>query len=178
MCTKWFNLLNKYYITKYFLYKILIVVLLCIIYCFYVYFNLDILSSHISTDILNMRPEGGGNNPGSGFNSPGNNPNGSPNPGGGPGWRPYHYLPGIREHGERYPVDNPSPALVLETYNPADHIPAQSDKQLGVLIDYRFVHQVRSMGYINWNILNIFPSDSMVDKIAKERLLAHIYDHR
>jgi hypothetical protein len=34
------------------------------------------------------------------------------------------------------------------------------------------------MGYSNWRISNVFPSDSIVDRIAKERLLAHIYDHR
>lgn len=132
----------------------------------------------MDTNIFNMSPSGSGggsssggpNNPGGGNNSGGGN-----NPG---GWSPFHYVPGVREDGTFYPVDSPSPSLVLQTYNPAGDVPVKNDKELGVLIDFRYHHGVRAMGYSNWRISNVFPSDSMVDRIAKERLLAHIYDHR
>jgi hypothetical protein len=142
---------------------------------------LSILLADINTEIINMSPVDGGNSPGSGgagLNAPGSNEGGSPNPGGGPGWQPYHYSPNTREDGNIYPVNNPSPTLVLNTYNPASDVPVNNDKELGVLIDYRFNHTVRALGYTNWNVSKIFTSEGMVDKIAKERLLAHIYDHR
>lgn len=182
--TQRFLLLIKFYSTKFLLHKVFIFVLSCIICYFCVYLSyihisgLDILSEHISRDITNMNPVDGDNNPGNVTNASGSNQSGGPNPGGGPRWRPYHYLPNVREDGNSYPVDNPSPALVLETYDPANNIPVQNDRQLGVLIDYRYHNQVRPLGYSRWNVATTFPSDSMVDKIAKERLLAHIYDHR
>jgi hypothetical protein len=110
---------------------------------------------------------GGGGDSGKGYNS-----------GGGPKWQPHEYHPSIREDGQKYPKSNSSPVSVLETYNPAGDIPPQNDKQLGVLIDYRFEHYVRPMGYAQWNVANIFPNDSMVDKIARARLLNHIYDNQ
>ena len=116
----------------------------------------------MDTNIFNMSPSGSGggsssggpNNPGGGNNSGGGN-----NPG---GWSPFHYVPGVREDGSFYSVDSPSPSLVLQNYNPAGDVPVKSDKELGVLIDFRYHHGVRAMGYRNWRISNVFPSDSMV----------------
>lgn len=139
-------------------------------------FSLDVLHAHLNIDITYMNSAGGGNNPVSG-NSFGSSPSGSPNPGGGPGWEPFQYQANVREDGERYP-DNASPSLVLETYNPTGDIPVQNDKQLGVLLDYRFAHEVRPMGYNNWKISKAFPSNSIIDRMARERLLAHIYTYR
>ena len=157
--------------------------LLCILCCFYVYSYIDtctlnIFFSDLNTDITNMNPAGENNDSGSGVNASGNNASGSPNPGGKPGWSPYHYFPSVREDGQSYPENNPSPSLVLETYDPTGNIPVQNDKQLGVLIDYRFNNGVRALSYSRWNISETFPSDSIVDKIAREKLFAHIYDHR
>jgi hypothetical protein len=149
--------------------------------------SLDVLSEHINTDSLNMNPFGGDNSPGSGGTTPRANQSGGTTPranqGGGPnpgppGWRPYAYLAHIREDGGSYPMNNTSPASVLQTYDPAGSLPVQSDRQLGVLIDYRFEHYVRAMGYSNWNVANIFPSNSMTDEIAKQRLFGHIFDHK
>jgi hypothetical protein len=47
-----------------------------------------------------------------------------------------------------------------------------------VLIDYRWTIELKRLGYNYWNIGNTFPSDSIIDKIAREKLLAHIFDHR
>lgn len=149
--------------------------------CFDIYFSylhicsLDKSSADINTDILNMNSGGGGNYPGS--SNSGGDQGGSPNPGGGPEWRPYHYAP-IKEDGQRYETPNASPVSILETYDPTGNIPPQNDRQLGVLIEYRFEHNVRSLGYNNWNVSNTLPSNSLVDNIAKQRLLAHIFEHR
>lgn len=122
-----------------------------------------------------MSSGGGGNYPGGG--NSGGAEGGSSNPGGGPQWRPYHY-PSIREDGQRYETPNPSPASVLETYDPTGHIPPQNDKQLGVLMDYRFAHNVRPLGYDCWKVSYTFPSNSLVDSTAKQRLFAHIFENR
>lgn len=124
-----------------------------------------------------MSSGGGGNYPGDG-NSGGDQGGGFSNFGGGPQWRPHHYDPSVREDGQKYETPNTSPVSVLETYDPTGHIPPQNDKQLGVLIDYRFEHNVRWLGYENWNVSNTLPNNSFVDKIAKQRLLAHIIEHR
>lgn len=132
-----------------------------------------------------MSPAGGDNDPtdggdqGKGLNPESGGDSGKgPNPGGRPKWRPYEYMANVREDGQKYPMPSSSPASVLETYDPTGHIPPQNDKQLGVLVDYIFNHRVRSMGYDQWNVWNIFPSDSLVDKTARARLLAHIYDNK
>lgn len=149
--------------------------------CFDIYFSslhicsLDKSSADINTDILKMNSGGGSNYPGGG--NSGGDQGGSPNPGGGPQWRPYHYQP-IKENGERYETPIASPALVLETYDPTGHIPPQNDRQLGILIEFRFEDYVRSLGYNNWNVARTLPSNSLVDKMARERLLAHIFEHK
>jgi hypothetical protein len=143
-------------------------------------YNLEILSGNLNTEILSMdsgaggSTSGGSTSGGGGFSS-GSNPGGSP--GGGPGWKPFHYLPMVREDGERY-SDDVNPAAVLNTYDPAGDTPVRNDKELGILIDYRFHHIVKPLGYHNWNISEIFPSDSVVDKMARARLLGHIYDNK
>ena len=144
--------------------------------------NSDILDGGLSTDILMMNSgdgSGGGNFPGGG--SPGGDQGGGPNHGGGPPgsqWRPHHYLANVREDGQSYQTHNTSPDSVLETFNPTGNIPPENDRQLGVLIDYRFEHDVRPLGWSNWTVSKIFPSNSMVDRIARARLLNHIIDHR
>jgi hypothetical protein len=82
--------------------------------------SLDTLLDNINND-TNMNPLGESN-------SPGNRPNqtGGSNSGGG---------------------YNPSPRLIIETYKPAGSIPVQNDKELGVLIAYRYNHGVRALGY-------------------------------
>ncbi len=142
--------------------------------------SIDTWSADINTDILNASNGNGGNYPegGNPWGDQGGNPN--PNPGGGPQkpqWRPFEYHPNIKEKGS-YPPDNHSPASVLETYDPTGKIPPQNDKQLGVLIDYRFGQIVRPRGFYYWNVSNVFPNDNLIDNTARERLLAHIYDHR
>jgi hypothetical protein len=109
------------------------------------------------------------------------NQGGGPNPGGGPHgpqWHPYHYSANVREDGQTYQTGNTSPASVLWTYDPTGQLPPQNDRQLGILIDYRFEHNVRSLGFERWTVSNTFPGDSLVDRTARERLLAHIFEHR
>lgn len=142
--------------------------------------NLDIWSADIDTDILNVKPGSGyeGNYPEGG--NPGGDQGGNTNPGGGPQkpqWQPFKYSPYVKEDGQPYPQDT-SPASVLETYNPTSNIPPQNDKELGVLIDYRFAHYVRRLGYSKWNVSKIFPSNGIIDSIAKQMLLAHIFEHK
>ena len=156
-----------------------------------------ILSADMFTEIINMdsgSPMGtgsGGGSPmdtggGAGSPTPGSptptpgspTPTPTPNPGSGPGWQPFHYSPDVRDDGQSYPSDNPSPGLVTNTYSPIGLVPVRNDKELGVLIDYRFNDSVRPLGYKYWNIANIFPTECLIDKIARERLLAHIYEHR
>lgn len=175
-----FNPIQLY--LKFLLYRNFIFVLFRI--CIYLYIsfkygdipNTEVLSVHLNTDIVNMNPVGG-DNPGGGTNVPGSNQSGGSNPGGGSGWRPFHYSSNVREDGNSY-TSGASPSLVLQTYDPKGNIPVQNDRQLGVLIDYRFNNGVKSLSYDQWNIANTLPSDSMVDKIAREKLLAHIFDHR
>lgn len=142
------------------------------------------ISVDINTDILKAIPSEG-NNPGGGSSGgnesggPGSDPSGGPNPGGGPDWHPFQYQDTVREDGWRYDAHhNTSTVSVLQTYDPAGDVPVQNDKELGVLLDYRFTHQIRGLGYSHWNIAKTFSSDNMVDHTAKQRLLAHIYDHR
>ena len=123
-----------------------------------------------------------GNNPG-GNNSSGGGNNGS-GPGGGPGggprfnWQPHNYVNLPKENGSRYtPLPTP-PSSVVDTYDPRGTIPPASDKQLGVLMDYRFAHNVRSTGFNNWDVSHTFPSNSMVDRISRARLLNHIIKYK
>lgn len=117
---------------------------------------------------------GGNNLPGGGDNG-GNNP-GGPNPN--DGWTPHNYQYQRKQNGSHYTSRYIDPSTVLSTYNPAEDNPPQSDRELSVLLDYRFSTRVRDLGYENWNVQNAFPSDSITDKIAKARLFNHIYDHR
>lgn len=165
----------------------IIYILLCIISCFdncfsYLYYcSLDIWSTDTDTFIVNMNPGGNSSGGDAGFNPGGGSSNpegGGPNPGGGPQWRPFEYQSNVREDNQRYPMSNISPVSVLETYDPTGNIPPQNDRELGVLMDYNFNHKVRSLGFDCWNVKNTFPSDSLVDKSAKSRLLVHIYDNR
>lgn len=92
-------------------------------------------------------------------------------------WRPYKYPDIVGEDGEPYQT-HPSPAAVLETYDPNGSVPPSNDKELGVLLSYRFAYDVRKLGLINWKVSNAFPSDSIIDQISKQRLLAHILDNK
>lgn len=117
---------------------------------------------------------------GSGNNMPGGSNNGgNSGGGGGPGplWQPFQYQPNVREDGRYYPPNPIPPSSVITTYNPTGNIPPQNDRELGVLLQYRFDHNVRSLGYNEWNISNAFPSNSMIDRTARARLLNHIIDH-
>jgi len=135
----------------------------------------DISYGELGTDILMMNSgdgSGGGNFPGGGQ---GGGPGGGPPPGY-PGGPPL-YLANVREDGQ-YPTHNTWPVSVIETYNPTGDIPPQNDRQLGVLMDYRFGNDVRPLGWANWTVSKVLPSNSMVDRIARARLLNHIIDHR
>jgi len=114
---------------------------------------------------------GNGNFPGGGNN--GDNPGG-----GGPQWQPYQYHSHIREDGRSYPTNNIPPSTVLQTYDPAGNIPPQNDREVGVLMQYRFNHNVRSLGYNNFTVSNTFNGDGIVDRMARERLLQHILGYR
>lgn len=139
-------------------------------------FSIDVWSA----DNYTLKMDTGGNSPGGG--NLGNDQGGNTNPSGGPKWKwhPFKYGPHIKEKGH-YETFTASPETVLETYNPADDIPPMNDRQLGLLVDYRYETLYVSPNKIKgkWiTALDIFPSDSLVDKIARERLLAHIYDYR
>lgn len=115
---------------------------------------------------------------GDGFgNAQGGNPN--PNPGGGSGGQPYHYGHNLREDGQDYPANNnPSQALPIDVYHPAGDIPPKNDRELASLLDHRLQIKIKQIGYNNCSVFSLFHRENMVDKIAKERLFAHIYDHR
>lgn len=115
----------------------------------------------------NNLPGGGGNN---GNNSGGPNPNDT--------WRPYNYEHQPKEKGGRYTSTYIQPSTVLPNYNPAEDTPPKTDRQLSVLLDYRFNKRVQQLGYCNWNVQNAFPSDSLTDQIAKKMLFNHIFDHK
>lgn len=164
--------------------------------------GLDVWLSDLNLDTLQTNQIGfpGGNSAGGtpGGGLPGGNPG---NPGGPPGWsnpfplrmegedpteggwrtesdwRPFQYSQFAREDDRFYGTNYPTNSG-LETYYPWDEIPALNDKQLGVLLDYRFENHVRHLGYSKWTIANAFPSNSLVDRMARERLLAHIFDKK
>ena len=116
---------------------------------------------------------GGNNLPGGG----GSGNNGS-DPGGKPDWKPANYENLRKEDDSPYSSTYVQPSSVLETYNPADNNPPQTDKQLSVLIDYRFETRVRKLGFNNWNVHYIFPGNNMTDRIARARLLNHILKYK
>lgn len=115
----------------------------------------------------NKLPDGGGNN---GNNSGGPNPNDT--------WRPYNYEHQPKEKGGRYTSTYIQPSTVLPNYNPVEDTPPKTDRQLSVLLDYRFNTRVKQLGYLNWNVENAFPSGSLTDQIAKKMLFNHIFDHK
>lgn len=124
----------------------------------------------------NENASNSGNNNLEGNNTEGGNPNpkgGSPEP----KWRPYFYKY-YRTDADELRTSDTSPDLVLETYNPTGDVPPQNDKQLGVLIDYRYHFYVQHLGYNHWYVNRIFPGGNIIDNIAKERLFAHIFDQR
>jgi len=45
-------------------------------------------------------------------------------------------------------------------------------------MQYRFNHNVRSLGYNNFTVSNTFNGDGIVDRMARERLLQHILGYR
>jgi len=148
---------------------------------------MDVWSIDLNIDILNVNGEsgnnaGGGNYGGDQNSSSGSNtqgpqgPEGPRRPRGPQDWRPFHYPDyAPRENGRHYPADSASPMTILQTFNPESGLPPQNDKQLGVLLDYRF-HCIRDWGYYEWNVKNIFPNDDLVDRISRERIIAHIHD--
>ena len=139
-------------------------------------------------------PAGPGPNTGGGPNSGG----GAPNPGGVPNpivasdndndraldsnryngtWRPFNYKDHPNKRGiEVIPYIHTD--YILNSYNPEGDIPPKTDRELSVLLDYRFEHKVRSLGYKHWNVDKAFPDDTIVDKISKARLYNHIYDNK
>lgn len=169
-------ILNYFFIIFYLLLRTRLI--LSLYYCF-IYAS---ISADIDIDILKMNDS---TNPGgnqSGGTDPGNNQGGGPNHrNNGPDWKPFQYEHPVKEDGSNYETPYRSTVPVLETYNPGGDIPdasQQNDRQLGVLVNYRFDYQFRSLGYRNWNIEKMFPSDNLVDNMAKQRLIAHIFDHR
>ena len=42
----------------------------------------------------------------------------------------------------------------------------------------QYRHDVRSLGYYNNTVSNIFNGDGIVDRMARERLLQHVIDNR
>lgn len=93
------------------------------------------------------------------------------------GWKPFDYGPNVREDGRMYNRQS-SIDDVIATYNPRSGIPPMSEKQLGVLVDYRFENGLREQGFNNWTVDKLFPYNNLVDKTARERLFTHIYNER
>ena len=121
----------------------------------------------------------GGTNPAGGPSSGGGpNPGGGPDPNGYTGdWRPYNYKDHPNKRGiEVIPYIHTD--YILNTYNPEGDIPPKNDRELSLLLEYRFDHNVRHLGYQNWNVDKAFPDDSIVDKISRARLYNHIYDNK
>ncbi len=156
----------------------------CSICCFtYQFFSNMFLFFYVSEEpnwhIIIMNS---GDNPG-GTNSSGGGNNGI-GPGGGPGggprsnWQPHNYVDLPKEDGSRYTPLPTASSSVLNTYDPTGNIPPANDKQLGVLMDYRFAHNVRATGFNNWDVSHTFPSNSMVDRISRARLLNHIIKYK
>lgn len=114
---------------------------------------------------------GGGNN---GGNNAGGNNGGGP----GPQWQPYQYQSHIREDGRSYPTNNIPPSTVIQTYDPAGNIPPRNDREVGILLQYRFDHHVRLLGYNHLTVSSAFYGNGMVDRIARQRLLQHILHYR
>jgi hypothetical protein len=69
-------------------------------------------------------------------------------------------------------------ASVLTTYNPEGDIPPKTDRELSVLLEYRFEHYIRKLGYNNWNVEKAFSGDSYVDRISRAKLYNHIFDNK
>ena len=93
------------------------------------------------------------------------------------GWKPFDYGANVREDGRLFAREATIEA-VLATYNPRSGIPPMNERQLGVLIDYRFENGLREQGFHNWTVDKLFPYDNLVDRTARERLFAHIFNER
>ena len=179
-----FKFISTSNIQNIYIFIILIYILIsitCSICCFtYQFFGNMLLSSYVNeghdwhTVMMDSGNNPGGNNSSGGGNGIG--PGGGP--GGGPNWQPHNYVDLPKENGSRNtPLPTP-PSSVLNTYDPTGNIPPASDKQLGVLMDYRFAHNVRATGFNNWDVSHTFPSNSMVDRISRARLLNHIIKYK
>jgi hypothetical protein len=135
--------------------------------------NNYVTTEHYDWSIVNMSSNGGSNGGPTGNDFP-NNPNNSSGGGAGGGWRPYPFE--RKENGEVYA--NIISPWGMEGYDPTGNTPPSNNKQVGVLMKYRFEHNVRPLGYNHWTVANVFPSDSLIDKMAKTRLQGHILDSR
>jgi hypothetical protein len=132
-----------------------------------------VTNEHLEWNMLTMSSgdnSGGGNIPG----NHNNNSSGGGGNGGGSGWEPFDYSSTRKENGRPYRESLPSPAFIMYGYDPRGDVPPATDRQVGVLMDYRFGRFVRDLGYNHWNVANTFPSDSIIDKLARARLQSHI----
>jgi hypothetical protein len=115
---------------------------------------------------------------GSGGSNLPNGDNNGMNPGGKPPYKPYNYQHLHKENGSPYTSTYKDPSSVLEIYNPATNKPPQNDRELGILLGYKFNKDVRTLGYNNWTIKNTFPSNDFTDRISRAKLFNHIMKYR
>ena len=151
----------------------------CSICCFACQFieNIHFFFFYYEFNWYTVMMDSGDNSGGNNLSGGGSGNNGT-NPGGDPNWKPFSYEHLPKENKSRYSSSYIQPSSVLETYNPAADMPAQTDRELSLLLDYKFSTKVRELGYNNWNIQNTFPSNSWTDRMAKSRLLNHIIKYK
>ena len=99
-----------------------------------------VTSEHYDWSILNMTSNGGPSD--NGFTNNNNNNSSGGNGGGNPGWHPYEFE--RKENGRLHRMNMQDPSI---GYDHAGNIPPATNKQVGVLMQYRFDHYVRPLGF-------------------------------
>lgn len=168
------------YIIIWFFICIIASILSCFDFYYLYLFSLDIWSGEINIDASTLNMSSGDSENysfGFGDGDPGNNQGGNTNPESGA-------IIGVDDQNERRNRENMGHYrlhnLQTEPYNPLGNRPPMCDRQLGELIECkaRLYQRFVPSRYPDLRVGDVFNTESIIDKIARERLLGHILDYK
>ena len=140
--------------------------------------NINVSTFNIDVSTLNMSSGDEGNYFfGFGGGDPGNNQGGNTNPEGGA-------IIGIDDQNKKRKKEDIWQYSIYDIYtkpyNPLGNRPPMCDRQLGELIECKAqLYQIFVPSrYPDLRVGDVFNTDSIIDKIARERLLGHILDYK
>nr|AFE02862.1 hypothetical protein AFUA_m0440 [Aspergillus fumigatus]AFE02882.1 hypothetical protein AFUD_m0440 [Aspergillus fumigatus]QUL58759.1 hypothetical protein [Aspergillus fumigatus] len=140
--------------------------------------NINVSTFNIDVSTLNMSSGDEGNYFfGFGGGDPGNNQGGNTNPEGGA-------IIGIDDQNKKRKKEDIWQYSIYDIYtkpyNPLGNRPPMCDRQLGELIECKAQLYQRFVPsrYPDLRVGDVFNTDSIIDKIARERLLGHILDYK